>query len=67
MLLVKQERECALDATIVKILKTRKVISFSELVELIMNLNDNFKPEMALIKSRIEMLIEREYLARDSN
>ncbi|XP_055803011.1 cullin-4-like [Solanum dulcamara] len=61
-----QDRQYQVDAAIVRIMKTRKVLSHTLLItELFQQLKFPIKP--ADLKKRIESLIEREYLERDKN
>ncbi|KAG2389472.1 hypothetical protein C9374_014032 [Naegleria lovaniensis] len=65
---VEEERKMVVDAVIVRIMKSRKVLSHRELVlETTKQLQQRFMPAPTLIKKRIENLIEREYLERDEN
>ncbi|KAK6797191.1 hypothetical protein RDI58_004893 [Solanum bulbocastanum] len=61
-----QDRQYQVDAAIVRIMKTRKVLSHTLLItELFQQLKFPVKP--ADLKKRIESLIEREYLERDKS
>ncbi|KAF5177369.1 Cullin-1 [Thalictrum thalictroides] len=63
---VDKERKFSIDAALVRIMKSRKVLGHQQLVlECVQMLNRMFKPDFKVIKKRIEDLILREYLARD--
>ncbi|KAL6828256.1 Cullin [Trichoderma camerunense] len=60
-----QTRAHIVDAAIVRIMKARRELNHSQLVsEVLSQLVGRFKPEVSLIKRRIEDLIVREYLER---
>ncbi|KAK4271848.1 hypothetical protein QN277_020479 [Acacia crassicarpa] len=61
-----QDRQYQIDAAIVRIMKTRKLLSHTLLItELFQQLKFPIKPSD--LKKRIESLIDREYLERDKN
>eukprot|EP00249_Psilotum_nudum_P024027 c29065_g1_i1 orf=1219-3690(-) len=61
-----QDRQYQIDAAIVRIMKTRKILSHTLLItELFQQLKFPIKP--ADLKKRIESLIDREYLERDKS
>ncbi|URD74560.1 cullin 1 [Musa troglodytarum] len=63
---VNKDRRYAVDANIVRIMKSRKALGHQQLVlECIQQLSRMFKPDVNLIKQRIEDLIIREFLQRD--
>ncbi|KAF7549457.1 hypothetical protein G7046_g8339 [Stylonectria norvegica] len=60
-----QTRAHIVDAAVVRIMKSRKELSHSQLVsEVVAQLASRFSPDISLIKRRIEDLIAREYLER---
>ncbi|KAL7819584.1 Cullin [Trichoderma gracile] len=60
-----QTRSYIIDAAIVRIMKARKEVSHSQLIsEVLSVLAGRFKPDVPMIKRRIEDLIVREYLER---
>ncbi|KAI1814378.1 Cullin-domain-containing protein [Poronia punctata] len=61
-----ETRKHVADSVIVRIMKQRKELSHTQLVnEVIQVLSGRFKPDMSLIKGQIESLITREYIERD--
>ncbi|XP_050369015.1 cullin-1-like [Argentina anserina] len=64
---VDKERKYSIDAALVRIMKSRKVLGHQQLLtECIELLQRMFKPDVKTIKRRIEDLITREFLERDS-
>ncbi|KAI4311177.1 hypothetical protein MLD38_036092 [Melastoma candidum] len=65
---VDKDRRYAIDASIVRIMKSRKVLDHQQLVmECVEQLGRMFKPDFKAIKKRIEDLITRDYLERDKD
>ena len=63
---VDKDRRYAIDAAVVRVMKSRKVMQHSQLVvEVVAQLSRSFKPDFRVLKKRIEDLIAREYIARD--
>lgn len=63
---VLESRKHCVEASIVRIMKSRKTLDHNNLVaEVIRQLNSRFHVEPIFIKQRIEALIEQEYLKRD--
>ena len=60
------DRRHAIDAAIVRTMKTRKSLAYNDLViEVVSQLKQKFIPEPKMIKMRIEGLIEKDYIERD--
>jgi cullin 3 len=65
---VDEDRKHVIDATIVKVLKSRKRIDHNTLIaEATKILSNKFQPDPQQIKKRIEGLIERDYMERDKD
>ncbi|XP_061369357.1 cullin-1-like [Gastrolobium bilobum] len=65
---VDKDRRYAIDAAIVRIMKSRKVLVHQQLVlECVELLGRMFKPDIKAIKKRIEDLISRDYMERDKD
>ncbi|KAK9713588.1 hypothetical protein RND81_06G037600 [Saponaria officinalis] len=63
---VDKDRRHAIEASIVRIMKSRKVLGYQQLIsECVEQLSRMFKPDVKVIKKRIEDLITRDYLERD--
>jgi len=63
----KEDRKHAIEAAIVRLMKARKQMQHQELVlETSKQLMAHFRPDPKVIKQRIEDLISRDYLERDS-
>ena len=64
---VEEDRKHITDAAIVRVMKSRKSMDHNNLVmETTKQLQSRFQPNPMLIKRRIEVLIEREYLERSA-
>lgn len=65
---VDKDRRHTVDAAIVRIMKSRKTLSHSDLMlEVVQQLQKMFQPDIKVIKRSIEGLIERDYLERDTD
>jgi len=63
---VAKDRRYAIDAAVVRTMKSRRVLPHQQLVtEVVQQLSRMFNPDFKVIKKRIEDLITREYLERD--
>ncbi|UJR17070.1 hypothetical protein I4U23_003967 [Adineta vaga] len=62
------DREMNVQATIIRIMKTRQTLKYSLLIQEVLSQNVSyFKPEIPIIEKCITLLIEKDYLARSSN
>lgn len=65
---VEEDRRHLVEASIVRLMKTRKTMTHNDLVaETSRQLSLRFCPAPQFIKNRIESLIEREYIAREAD
>ena len=63
---IEEQRKHILEAAIVRVMKARKRMMHNDLViEVTRQLTGRFAPSPAMVKKRVEGLIEREYLERD--
>ena len=63
---MQEDRSIAIEAAIVRIMKSRKTMDHNNLVSEVMQSLRMFKPNPTQIKTKIEQLIERDYLERES-
>lgn len=62
-----KDRSHLVEATIVKVMKARRKIEHNALIaETSKILSQKFVPDPQVIKKRVESLIERDYMERDS-
>mmetsp|Transcript_3494 Transcript_3494/g.5293 ORF Transcript_3494/g.5293 Transcript_3494/m.5293 type:complete len:680 (-) Transcript_3494:367-2406(-) len=65
---VDEDRKMAIQAAIVRIMKSRKELQHNALVsETIELLQHNFQPRLTDVKTNIDALIDKEYMARSEN
>jgi cullin 3 len=62
---IDEDRKYELDAAVVRIMKSRKILTHNELIVETVKQITRFKPSPQFIKKRIDALLEREYLQRD--
>ena len=63
---VEEDRKPLVEAAIVRIMKARRVLDHNSIIsEVTRQLSARFSPTPAVIKKRIESLIDREFLERD--
>lgn len=64
--MIEADRKYALDAAIVRIMKGKKKLHYEQLKnQTIEAVSKHFQPEVPMIKSRIDGLVEQDYLRRD--
>ncbi|KAJ3790843.1 Cullin-4B [Lentinula aff. detonsa] len=62
---IQEDRKHLLDAAIVRIMKAKKQLTYEEIkVQTVETVKRHFAPEVEEIKSRVEALVEQEYLER---
>jgi len=64
---VEEDRSIAIEASIVRTMKSRLTLSHQQLVAEVLSQLSFFRPDPKLIKKRIESLIDRDYLERDAD
>ena len=64
---VEDDRTVAIEASIVRIMKTRKQLRHTDLIGEVLKQLQFFRPQPKSVKRCIERLIDREYLERDEN
>lgn len=62
---VEEDRGAAIEAAIVRIMKARQLLDHQQLVAEVLAQLNAFNPDPKRVKSKIESLIDREYLERD--
>mmetsp|Transcript_15091 Transcript_15091/g.45575 ORF Transcript_15091/g.45575 Transcript_15091/m.45575 type:complete len:755 (-) Transcript_15091:786-3050(-) len=65
---VSKERTHAVDAAIVRTMKSRKRLGLTQIIsEVVQQLSKMFQADVRMIKKQVESLIDREYLKRDED
>ncbi|KAI0700482.1 Cullin-domain-containing protein [Cytidiella melzeri] len=66
--LIEGDRKYALDAAIVRIMKGKKQLPYEQLKTATIDaVKQHFKPDVAMIKQRVDNLVEQDYLRRDDD
>jgi cullin 3 len=65
---VEEDRKHIIEAAIVRIMKARRVLDYNSIItEVTRQMSGRFVPVATDVKKRIESLIEREFVERDSS
>lgn len=65
---IQKDRKYEIDAAVVRVMKSRKQLEHALLVsDVTKMLSARFKPDPIMIKQQIHLLVDKEYLERDSN
>lgn len=65
---IMEKRSIQVRAAVVRIMKKSMILNHSQLIiEVIEELRNQFRPDTKLIKKEIELLIEKEYIARSND
>lgn len=62
---VEEDRGMAIEAAIVRVMKSRKMDNYTNVTQEVMTILRQFKPDPKIIKKKIESLIDKEFLERD--
>jgi cullin 4 len=66
--LIEGDRKYALDAAIVRIMKGKKQLPYEQLKAATIDaVKHHFKPDVPMIKQRVDSLVEQDYLRRDDD
>ena len=65
---VTEDRKYAIEAAIVRVMKSKQTLSLAECVANVSRLlQSRFLPDVAVINARVDALVEREYLERNGS
>lgn len=64
---VTEDRVHAIDSNVIRIMKTRKRLEMSSLMNEVLASLTLFRPQPKVVKQRIERLIDQDYLSRDKD
>eukprot|EP01017_Pseudomicrothorax_dubius_P033611 TRINITY_DN4518_c0_g1_i1.p1 TRINITY_DN4518_c0_g1~~TRINITY_DN4518_c0_g1_i1.p1 ORF type:complete len:525 (+),score=147.15 TRINITY_DN4518_c0_g1_i1:568-2142(+) len=62
---VDNDRELAIEAAIVRIMKHRKQLEYNQLMQEVISILRQFHPDPRQVKKKIELIIDKEFLERD--
>lgn len=60
------ERAFIVQANIIKLMKTKRVMRYQDIVTEVISMCKNFKADVGMVKNQVENCIHKEYLERDA-
>mmetsp|Transcript_13538 Transcript_13538/g.11608 ORF Transcript_13538/g.11608 Transcript_13538/m.11608 type:complete len:123 (-) Transcript_13538:8-376(-) len=64
---VEEDRGLAIEAATVRVMKSRRILNYPQLIQEVLSILKQFRPDPRVIKRKIEYLIEKDFLERDKD